>query len=178
MSETHLAPVGAGSGDRGWAPGADPLVRVVFALLVLACLGAFFVTQRLKHTPTPVQQFKRTPRFSPYPAGHNKLEQISFKLDRAERVTVTILDAATGATVATLVDGYPVPRYKQFSLRWNGRRGAPHGYSLGHTSSGRAFVVPHNRGALAPPGDYRVRVTLRGQERSVESQWTFTLVGS
>lgn len=176
MSEPHLAPAGAGSGDRGWAPGADPLVRVVFALLVLACLGAFFVTQRLKHTPTPVQDFKRTPRFSPYPAGHNKLEQISFKLDRAEAVTVTILDSS-GATVATLLDGYRVPRYKQISLRWNGRRGPAHGHRLGHTAGGRAFLVARNRGALAPGGEYRVRVTLRGQGRSLESPWTFTLVG-
>jgi hypothetical protein len=151
-------------------------VRGVFALLVLACLGAFFLTQRLKHTPTPVQDFKRTPRFSPYPAAHNKLEQISFKLDRAEAVTVTVLDAS-GAGVATLLDGYPVRRYKQLSLRWNGRSGRAHGHSVEHTSSGRAFLVPHNRGPLAPAGEYRVRVTLRAQGRSVESPWTFTLVG-
>ncbi len=171
MNETPGAPAGGGSGDRGWTPGADPLVRGVFALLVLACLGAFFITQRLKHTPTPVQDFKRTPRFSPYPAAHNKLEQISFKLDRAEAVTVTVLDTA-GTTVATLLDGYAVPRYKQFSLRWNGRTGRARGYSVGHTASGRAFLVPHNRGPLAAAGEYRVRVTLRAQGRSVESPWT------
>jgi hypothetical protein len=151
-------------------------VRSVFALLVLACLGAFFVTQRLKHTPTPVQQFKRTPRFSPYPAGHNKLEQISFKLDRAETITVAILDS-TGTTVATLLDGYRVARYKQFSLRWNGHRGRAHGHRLGKTPAGHTFLVPRNRGPLAPPGDYRVRITLSGQGRTVESPWTFTLVG-
>jgi hypothetical protein len=157
-------------------PGVDPLVRSVFALLVLACLGAFFVTQRLKHTPTPVQDFKRTPRFSPYPTGHNKLEQISFKLKRADAVTVTVLDEADDP-VATLVEGYPLPRYKQFSLRWNGRRGVAHGYSVQRTSSGHAYVVPHNRGPLAASGEYRVRVTLRDQGRSVESPSTFTLVG-
>jgi len=176
LSETPGALAAEGGGDRGWAPGADPLVRGVFALLVLACLGAFFLTQRLKHTPTPVQDFKRTPRFSPYPAGHNKLEQISFKLDRAEAVTVSILDGS-GVTVATLIDGYRVPRYKQFSLRWNGRRGSAHGYSLRRTPGGRAYLVAHNRGPLSPPGEYRVRVTLRGQGRSVESPQTFTLVG-
>lgn len=145
-------------------------------LLVLACFGAFFVTQRLKHTPTSVQHFKRTPRFSPYPSGHNKLEQISFKLDHADAVTVTILDAS-GNSVATLLEGYAVPRYKQFSLRWNGHRGPAHGYGVAKTTSGHVYVVPRNRGPLAAPGEYRVRVTLRHQGRTVESPWSFTLVG-
>ena len=30
----------------------------MFALLVLACFAAFFLTQRLKHTPTAVQRFQ------------------------------------------------------------------------------------------------------------------------
>ena len=47
----------------------DRPARTVFALLVIACLAAFFVTQRLKHTPTAVQLFKLTPRFSPTPAA-------------------------------------------------------------------------------------------------------------
>jgi hypothetical protein len=175
LSERPVAPAVRQDGDRGWAPAADPLVRGVFALLVLACLGAFFVTQRLKHTPTPLQNFKGTPRFSPYPSGHNKLEQISFKLARADRVTVTILDAA-GKGVASLLSGYPVARYKQFSLRWNGHRGPAHGHSLERTPAGHAFLVAHNRGPLAPPGEYRVRVTLQGRERTVESPWSFTLV--
>ena len=88
MSE---APAALGERQQ-WNPGADPLARTVFGLLVLACLAAFFITQRLKHTPTPIQRFERTPRFSPYPSGHNKLEQISFKLARADDVTVTIID--------------------------------------------------------------------------------------
>jgi len=158
------------------APRVDPLAAVVFASLVLACLAAFFVTQRLKHTPTTVQRFKRTPRFSPYPSGHGELEQISFKLARADTVTVTIVDSS-GDGVATLVSGFPVPRYKQFSLRWNGRRGPAHGYTVAHTAAGHAFIVAHNRGPLAPPGEYRVRVALHDQSRTVESPWTFTLVG-
>lgn len=176
MSEAPVALEGGGDGDRAFSPAGDPLVRGVFAALVLACLGAFFLTQRLKHTPTPVQHFKRTPRFSPYPGGHNKLEQISFKLAHADAVTVTILDAAD-EPVATLVEGHPVPRYKQFSLRWNGRRGPAHGYAIKRTSSGHAFLIARNRGPLAPPGEYRARVMLRDQARTIESPWTFTLVG-
>ena len=67
---------------------------VVFALLVLACFAAFFMTQRLKHTPTAVQRFKLTPFFSPTLPGLAKQEAISFKLAQADAVTVTIIDAA------------------------------------------------------------------------------------
>lgn len=169
------APVALGEREQ-WNPGADPLARTVFGLLVLACLAAFFVTQRLKHTPTAVQRFERTPRFSPYPSGRNKLEQISFKLSHADAATVAIIDSK-GDVTATLVRDYPVPRYKQLSLRWNGRRGRARHYSLSHTASGRVVVLPHNHGRLAPPGEYRVRVSLRHENRELLSPWSFTLVG-
>jgi hypothetical protein len=136
---------------------AGRLGQIVFALLVIACFAAFFVTQRLKHTPTAVQSFKLTPIFSPTPAGHVKQERISFKLANAERVTVTIV-GADGNTVATVVADRPVARYKQFKLRWNGRVGATAG------------------GALAPAGEYRVHVHLLKQRRWVYSPRSFTLV--
>lgn len=147
----------------------------VFALLVAACLAAFFVTQRLKHTPTLVQRFELTPVFSPTPSGHLKLEAISFKLANADDVTVTIVDA-TGSDIATLVRDHYVTRYKQFSLRWNGRRGVAHGYTFISTTGGRPVLVPSNRGSLAPAGEYRVRVSLRHQRRTLLSPRSFTLV--
>ena len=55
---------GAAGGGRGDARGARTPTgsrRRVFAVLVLACFVAFFLTQRLKHTPTAVQRFKLTP---------------------------------------------------------------------------------------------------------------------
>ena len=59
------APHGGSAG--GVAPGetqnAQKLARVVFAVLVVACFVAFALTQRLKHTPTPVQNFERTTAF-------------------------------------------------------------------------------------------------------------------
>jgi hypothetical protein len=176
LSDAPLGRTGGGGAGRTRAvPATDPLARGAFALLVLACLAAFFVTQRLKHTPTAVQTFKRTPRFSPYPAGHDKQEQISFKLARADTVTVTIIDT-TGNTVATLVKERAVPRYKQFSLRWNGRRGSPSGYRQITSPGGRAIVIPRNHGRIAPPGEYRVRVVLRKENKKVLSPWSFTLV--
>jgi len=151
------------------------LAGVVFALLVLACFAAFILTQRLKHTPTAVQSFKLTPIFSPTPSGHIKEEQISFKLAKADAVTVEILDPE-GDEVATLVRDRPVVRYKQFSLRWNGRRGTAHRYTVRAGSDGRTIVVPVNTGAPAPAGEYRVQVHLHEQNRSVRSPGGFTLV--
>jgi hypothetical protein len=156
-------------------PVGDRLAQIVFAALVLACLGAFLLTQRLKHTPTVVQSFKLTPIFSPNPTGHIKAERISFKLAKADEVTVTILDAG-GDQVATLVRDRPVARYKQFSLRWNGRRGVAHGDKVLNGADGTTIVVPTNTGGPAPAGEYRVRVSLHGQHRSVLSPDSFTLV--
>lgn len=156
-------------------PFTDRLAQIVFALLVLACFAAFILTQRLKHTPTAVQDFKLTPFFSPTPTGHIKQEHISFKLAGADEVTVTIIDSAEH-TVATLVRDRPVVRYKQFSLRWNGRTGSARGYTVAIGSEGTTIVTPVNIGPPAPAGEYRVRVILREQSRSVISPSGFTLV--
>jgi hypothetical protein len=147
----------------------------VFAALVIACFAAFIVTQRLKHTPTAVQRFRLTPVFSPTPAGHIKEELISFKLAHAEAVTVTIIDSAHN-TVATLVHDRLVARYKQFSLRWNGRLGTAHSYTERSSADGTTIVTPAIAGGPAPAGEYRVRVSLREQHRSVLSPSSFTLV--
>jgi hypothetical protein len=149
----------------------------VFALLVLACFAAFFVTQRLKHTPTVVQRFERTPTFSPSsPDPERRLEHLSFKLDRADQATVSIIDTR-GDVVATLVRDYPLARYKQFSLRWNGRAGTARRFERLLSESGHRTLVPINEGRRAPPGEYRVRVYLRHSAREVLSPWSFTLVG-
>jgi hypothetical protein len=153
----------------------DRAARAVFALLVAACFAAFFVTQRLKHTPTAVQMFKMTPSFSPSSSGADKQERISFRLARSDEVTVTIVDSA-GSEVATLTHEVPVTGYKQFSLRWNGRLGPPHGYALVSGRHGRVSLLPANLGAVASAGDYRVRVSLHRQRRAVLSPRSFTLV--
>jgi hypothetical protein len=147
----------------------------VFGLLVLACFAAFFLTQHLKHTPTAVQTFKLTPFFSPTPSGHIKTERISFKLAREDEATVTVIDSA-GATVATLLRDHRVARYKQLSLRWNGRRGTATGYALVAGPDGSSALEPKLDGRPARAGEYRVRVSLREQHRSVLSPRGFTLV--
>lgn len=164
-----------GSGPDRTSASADRLAQVVFGLLVLACFAAFFVTQRLKHSPTAVQSFRLTPRFSPTPAGHIKQERISFKLSHADAVTVTVLDAS-GDTVATLVTAWPVPRYKTLSLRWDGRRGVARSQTVSHSPNGTTIVSPLNTGAPAREGEYRVRVHLARQNRTLLSPRSFTLV--
>ncbi len=146
----------------------------MFAALVLACLAAFVITQRLKHTPTAVQSFKLTPIFAPVPAGHIKEERISFKLANAEPVTVTIRDSGE-RTVATLVRDRPVARYKQFSLRWNGREGTAQIKTVVRGRDGTTIVTPVNTGAPAPAGEYHVRVYLHEQRRAVLSPTGFAL---
>jgi hypothetical protein len=160
---------------RAAAPRGDPLAKFVFALLVVACFAAFFITQRLKHTPTVIQEPKMTSTFSPPGPGPEGLEGISFKLAKADEVTVTIIDSS-GNTVATLVSDHPVPRYKRLSLRWNGRRGYPSGFRALLSPTGRAILLPQNIGPLAPAGEYRVRVALRHQGREVLLPRSFTLV--
>ena len=85
-----------------------------------------------------------------------RIEYVSFKLSQADTVTVAVINAA-GGEEATLVRDLPVERYKQVSLCWNGQRG------------------PRERGGLAPPGEYRLRVGLRGRGSPVYSPEGFAL---
>ncbi len=154
---------------------SERLGRVVFALLVIACFAALLVTQRLKHTPTLVQDFKLTKVLVPGSEGEASEEHIAFKLAKADEATVTI-ENSSGATVATLVRDLPVGRYKIVSLRWNGQRGEAHGYKVLRKADGYTTLVPHNRGPTAAPGEYTVRVSLRREDRSIPSSRTFKLV--
>ncbi len=89
-------------------------------------------------------------------ARRPEIEYLSFKTAQADEATVEIMDGADH-NVATIVRDLPVDRYKQVSLCWNGQRG------------------PAQRGALAPAGSYRMRVTLRSQNHPVYSTRSFAL---
>lgn len=151
------------------------MARTVYGLLVLACLAAFLITQRVKHTPTAVQEFDLTPFFSPYPSTYPKEAGIGFKLEHGETVTVTIVDTA-GNSIATLVRDRPVPRYKTFSLRWNGREGTAHRFLTTYSPHGLEILEPRNEGPIAPAGEYRVRIDL-SHHSPVYSTRIVTLVG-
>jgi hypothetical protein len=121
----------------------ETLTRVAFGLLVLATFAAFFVTQRLKHSPTLIQAATAEPYISSA-RGHSSAV-ISFKTKEDDEITVTVI-GPDGAAVDTLASDLPVHAYYQRRLRWRGR-----------TSSG----------ALAPNGLYTIRVRLRDEDRVV-----------
>ncbi len=161
----------AGGTARAESQQAQVLARVVFAALVVACFVAFVLTQRLKHTPTPVQNFEADKAFYPHttPAAAcrgrvsasqvnstERIEYLSFKPAQAEPVTVEIIDSSE-KSVATIVRALPAQRYKQLSLCWNGQLG------------------PTQSGGLAPPGEYRLQVKLLDLDRTVKSTKTFKL---
>ena len=73
---------------------------VVFAVLVLATFGAFFVAQRLKATPSVVGEFRRTPFFSPNRDGRFDRATVRFEIRKRGRVSLAVVDA-DGDEVAT-----------------------------------------------------------------------------
>lgn len=135
---------------------------LVFAVLVIASFAAFFVAQRLKHIPTAVQQLKLDSAFYPEGGGVPASEPISFQIERADLVTVRILDAK-GAVVATLVSRRPLRAYTTYRVTWNGLRGAP---------------GPQGQpaGSPAAQGEYRVQVLLAHRKVEVRSPTMVRLV--
>jgi hypothetical protein len=144
------------SGPRlaGALPEHRRFPRLVFGALVIATFSAFFAAQRLKHAPTVVQRFRAATVFSPNGDGRLDREPISFRIKKADDVSVDIIDAR-GDRVRRLVDDRHLAAYHQIpTLKWDGR-----------TDSGRR----------APDGRYRVRITLRRQGRSVVVPRSFLL---
>ncbi len=150
----------------------EPLARAVFGVLVLASFAAFAITQHLKHTPTVVQNFHMTGHFSPGAGGRHALEHISFRIAHSDAVTVAIEDSS-GDVVAVLLHERPLARYTQLSLVWDGHRG-PTGRPTG-AGTPRDPLFPRDHGALAGAGEYRVRVSLPDQGRTIRSPRTFVL---
>lgn len=122
--------------------------RIVFALLVVATLGAFVVSQKLKSTPPLIVRPEVSVVFSPTSDDPEKQKRarISFWLVNADDVSISIVDEE-GSIVATVADGVRVPRKVRKRWWWDGRtRG----------------------GEIAPDGYYRVRVALLRQGRTVD----------
>lgn len=151
----------------------EPLAKLVFGTLVLACFAAFAITQHLKHTPTVVQDFKMTPYLLPSATGRRRVEHLSFRISHTDEVTVTILDA-NNAVIATLLSNRPLARYTQLSLQWDGH-GGPTTPPAPAAGTPHDPLVPVDHGSLAARGEYRVRVSLRQQKRTVLSPRSFTL---
>src|ERR671928_1459146 len=80
------------------------LSRVVFALLVLATVAAFFVTQRLKSGQPVVKRLALQKTFSPNGDGRKDRASIAFDLPKGDRVTVDVVNE-NGDRVKRLRDG-------------------------------------------------------------------------
>ena len=63
-------------------------------MLVVATFGAFFVAQRLKNSPSVVQRFRLDPVFSPNGDGRKDRAHVTFRLKRADDVTVSVVNSA------------------------------------------------------------------------------------
>jgi hypothetical protein len=124
------------------------LAQVVFGVLVVCAFAAFFVAQQLKSSPSVVQAFKvKYPVVSPNGDGRLDRQRVTFRLKRADTVDVAIVDEQ-GDEVRELASGRRLEAYRQLlpSLAWDGL---------------------DDDGNPVADGAYRVRVTLRGEGRSV-----------
>jgi hypothetical protein len=129
------------------------VASVVFGLLVLSTIGAFFVTQRLKRTPPPVKRIILPHYVAPKTAGPTRVAAISFTLPKADNVTVAVVNP-NDDEVRRLLDDRHLDRGVH-DFVWNGRDAS---------------------GAVPPDGAYFVRVVLHGQGRAVTSPKPMELV--
>lgn len=133
------------------------LAAVVFALLALATIGAFAWSQRLKRDPLVLdrvsflavpQSDSQRPRVRAFtPNGDCRFDRIRirFRVTRSDRANVQIVKPG-GKLVVTLARDTYLKRYRFFTFYWDGRM--------------------RNDG-IAPPGRYKLRVKLLGQDRTL-----------
>lgn len=130
-----------------------PVARAVFALLLLATFGAFFVAQRLKSAPTVVQDVEGRRVFSPNGDGRRDRLEVTFQIKSDDVVSVDVLDE-DGDIVASPVQDRPLRAQTDLSVRWDGRDAS---------------------GERAADGLYRLQVALRDEGRTVELGRRFVL---
>src|SRR3712207_3145090 len=118
---------------------SSALARAVFALLVAATVGAFFVTQRLKRADPVVKQIRLQLVVSPNGDGRKDTAEVGFELPESDDVTVSMVDEDDDE-VRRLVRARRL-RAGEHRFAWDGRG---------------------DRGRVVPDGMYFVRITLRG----------------
>lgn len=130
---------------------------VVFALLVVATVAAFAFSQRLKRDPLVLDRvtFLAVPRshahtppiraFTPNGDCRHDRIRVRFRVTRSDDADVQVVKPG-GKLVITLARDVYLKRYHFFTYYWDGRS--------------------RNDG-IAPPGRYKLRVKLLGQERTL-----------
>lgn len=138
---------------------------LVFALLVLVTVAAFGWAQRLKRDPLVLDKVtlvgaprihpKAPPVHSFTPNGDCRYDhvRIRFRVTQSDDATVQVVKPG-GRVVVTLARDRFLKRYHYFSFYWDGRR---------------------RGGGIAPPGRYKLRVKLLGQERTLVPPGTIHL---
>jgi hypothetical protein len=127
---------------------ARPVVRAVFALIVVATIAAFFATQQLKSETPLVLRFAATPKnISPNGDRFKDSIEVGFDLSEPAEVTFSILDTE-GNEVRRMVDNRELAGDTKHRFRWDGR---------------------DEEGRRAPDGLYRMRVVRRDEGRVIDS---------
>jgi flagellar hook assembly protein FlgD len=121
------------------------VAQIAFALLVVATFGAFFVAQRLKARTPLVLEVGSWPLFSPNQDGRRESTRWSFELKRDDQLSAWVVDD-DGDEVRMLADGVQTDAYERTRFDWDGRT---------------------DEGTMAPDGEYRLRLSLRSQGRSI-----------
>jgi hypothetical protein len=139
---------------EGRAPSAG---TIVFALLVVATIAAFAWSQRLKRDPLVLDRvsFLPVPRAHPdaravrafTPNGDCRFDRIRirFRMTRSDQAHVQVVKPG-GKLVVTLARDTYLKRYRFHTYYWDGR--------------------VRNDGT-APPGRYKLRVKLLGEDRTL-----------
>jgi hypothetical protein len=135
-------------------PRGEVWAGLVFALLVLATLAAFAWSQRLKRDPLVLDKVSlvgapivhpKNPVHSFTPNGDCRYDRmrIRFRTTQSDHGTVQVVKPG-GKLIVTLARDTYLKRYHFHTFHWDGRT--------------------RNNG-IAPPGRYKLRVKLLGQER-------------
>ena len=125
-----------------------PLVRAVFAVLVVATIGAFFLTQQLKGDFPLVIRFATKPaHFSPNGDGYRDTSQIGFDLSEPASVSFMVVDSE-GTEVRRIISSRWLAGDAKHRFTWDGR---------------------DDDGDVVADGTYRMRVVRRDESRVIDS---------
>src|SRR5215217_1946526 len=125
-----------------------PLVRAVFAVLVVATVAAFFTTQQLKGEFPLVIRFATKPaHFSPNGDDYRDTTRVGFDLSEPASVTFMVVDSE-GNEVRRLISEHRLAGDAKHRFTWDGR---------------------DDDGELVADGTYRMRVVRRDESRVIDS---------
>ena len=123
------------------------MARIASTVLVVALLAAtaaaFALTQGLKLQKSPIFGTRVQPVFSPVCECPKDTARIAFKLRKADRLDISIVDG--GEVVRTIERGKRYPK-GPVVIRWDGRDDA---------------------GRILPEGDYRPRIHVRSEHQTI-----------